>query len=153
MKHAQETIWRCRGRRTISIGLAIAGAVAWLSSAQAGVTEDNFHAQTTSDMVAICSADPADPMYSAAINFCHGFAVGSYQVMREMMAAEPKLRLFCVTEPGPTRNELIAAFLTWVQAHPEQGMKVPVESVAAFLAERYPCPQAAASKPKPAKKH
>ncbi len=105
MKREQETLWCCRGRGLFGICLAIAGTLAWLSPAQAGVTEDNFHAQTTNDMVAICSASQTDPLYSAAINFCQGFAVGSYQVMREMMAAEPKLRLFCVTEPGPTRNE------------------------------------------------
>jgi hypothetical protein len=153
MKHEQETTRGCRGRGAISVCLAIAGALTWLSPAQAEVTEDSFHAQTTNDMVAVCSVSQTDPLYSAAINFCHGFTVGSYQVLHELMAAEPKLRLFCVTEPGPTRNESIAAFLTWVQAHPEQGTKVPAESIAAFLAERYPCPQVAASKPKPAKKH
>lgn len=103
-------------------------------------------------MVALCSADQSDPLYEAAVNFCQGHAIGTYQVLHELMAAEPKLRLFCIQAPGPSRNDAIAAFVTWVKAHPDRGAKIPVESVAAFLAETYPCPAVAASRPANVKK-
>ncbi len=135
----------CRG--AISICLGIAGAIACLSPARAAVTEDNFLARTTDDIVAVCAVEPSDPLYQAAVNFCHGFALGTYHTLREIMAAEPKIRLFCVAEPPPSRNEAIAAFVTWARAHPDRGAAPPTESFAAYLADRYPCP------PLPAGRH
>lgn len=152
MKHPTETTGQRRGSFTISACLAIAATVACLAPAQAAVTEDNFLARTTNDLVAVCGAEQTDPLYTAAVNFCQGFTIGSYQVLGEIIAANPKIRLFCVTEPVPSRNETVAAFVTWAQAHPEVGGKLPAEGVAAFLANRFPCPTASASRPAPVKK-
>ncbi len=151
MKRAGETTRQRRRSQYISALLAIAGTVFWLTPVKAAVTEDNFLARTTNDVVAVCAAEQTDPLYTAAVNFCEGFAIGSYQVMQEIFAAEPKARLFCVPEPGPSRNETIAAFVTWSRAHPELGGKPPTESVAAFLAGRFPCPDVAASRSAPVK--
>lgn len=48
---------------------------------------DNFRVNSTGDLLALCSADPAAPNYSAAIHFCHGFASGAYQYYQ--MASAP----------------------------------------------------------------
>jgi hypothetical protein len=152
MHPARQATRRCRGRGAIVICLAIAGAFSGLPSAQAGVTKDNFLARTTDDFVTVCSALEIDPLYRAAVNFCEGFAVGTYQVLQEVQSVGPKFRLFCFPDPGPSRNEVIASFVTWAKAHPEQGARLPVESVASFLAETYPCPVAAPARPASVKK-
>ena len=140
----------CRG--VISICLGIAGAIACLSPARAAVTDDNFLARSTDDIVAVCAAEQSDPLYQAASNFCQGFALGTYQTLREVMAAEPKIRLFCINETSPSRNEAIAAFVSWAHAHPERGAAPPAESFAAYLADRFPCPPLPPSQPAHVKK-
>lgn len=132
----------------MSICLAVAAAVASSAPARAGVTEDNFLARTTNDLVAVCAAEQADPLYTAAANFCEGFAIGTTQALHEVAAAGRSFQLFCMADPGPSRNETIAAFVTWARAHPELGGRLPSESIAAFLAERFPCkPATAATRP------
>jgi hypothetical protein len=41
------------------------------------VSEKDFEAQTTENMVNLCTASPDDPLYHQAINFCHGYLVGA----------------------------------------------------------------------------
>ena len=152
MKPARQTTPQrcCRG--AISICLGIAGAIACLSPARAAVTEDNFLARTTDDIVAVCAADQSDQLYQAATNFCQGFVLGTYRTLREVMAAEPKIRLFCIADPTPSRNDTVAAFVSWVHAHPERGAASPSESFAAYLADRFPCPPLPPGRPTHVKK-
>ena len=152
MKGPSATAQQRQGSGTIRTCLVIAGVFAWLAPARAAVTEDNFLARTTDDVVAVCAAAQTDPLYTAAINFCEGFAVATYQVLREVIAADPKIRLFCVADPMPSRNETIAAFVTWAGAHPEIGARPPADGIAAFLGDRFPCPAAAASRAAPVRK-
>lgn len=42
------------------------------------VTEKDFQAQTTENIINLCSASPDDPMYVPAVNFCHGYLVGAF---------------------------------------------------------------------------
>src|SRR5262249_21563737 len=43
-----------------------------------GATRDEFLMRTTQDYVNLCSTSPDDPMYAAAMGFCHGYGVGAY---------------------------------------------------------------------------
>lgn len=127
----------------LSIG-AIAGAVALMALSgpgQAAVTEETFISRTTNDLVALCSAEPTDRLYTAAVNFCHGFGVGVYSVLAAAQRADPKLDLFCAP-PQITRNEAVAAFLTWANGKPERLAMPAVDGIAAFLNQSYPCPKA-----------
>jgi hypothetical protein len=60
---------------------------ATIGSAEANVTQDNFLMASTGDLVNLCSATEADPLYTAAVNFCQGFAVGVYRVLQEQDSA------------------------------------------------------------------
>jgi len=111
--------------------------------ARAAVTEDQFVARTAGDLAALCSADPSDPLYTAAVNFCHGFGAGTYGVLSEIENANPKVRLFCAPQVQPTRNEVVAAFVSWTHAQPARAAMPAVDGVAAFLADTYPCPKPA----------
>ena len=45
--------------------------------ASAAVTESQFPPRTVRDLIEICAPAKEDPMMTAAINYCHGFAEGA----------------------------------------------------------------------------
>ena len=92
------------------IGIALCAA-ALPSQGRAAVTEDTFLLRTTADLVELCATPPSDSMGTAALNFCHGFAVGVYRVLEEENAARRIGKLFCAPEPRPTRNQAIDGFV------------------------------------------
>jgi len=113
------------------------------AGARATVTEDQFVARTTGDLAALCSADPSDPLYTAAVNFCQGFGAATYSILSAVERAEPQVRLICTPQVQPTRNEVVAAFVSWARAHPARATMPAVDGVAAYLADTYPCPKPA----------
>ena len=120
---------------------AVSGLALSLAGTAGAVTQDQFSLHNTGDLAALCSASTTDPLYTAAINFCHGFGAGTYGVLAEVQRAEPNLRLFCPPE-GVTRNEAVAAFITWAGADPAHAAMPATDGVTAFLTQTYPCPEA-----------
>ncbi len=110
-------------------GLAAAGSV----------TEKDFVAETTRDLLNLCAASPDDPRYQQAINFCHGYLIGAYHFHQAMAAGPTGTRLVCMPDPEPSRNEEIARLVKWVQAHPEYLDESPVETEFRYLMQRFPC--------------
>ena len=110
-------------------------------TAQAAVTEDSFLVRNTGDLVDLCSAAQSDTMYTAATNFCHGFAVGVFRVLQEEDMARRGNHLFCVPNPAPTRNEGIASFVKWAKADASRMAQPPADGIATFLSQQYPCPR------------
>jgi hypothetical protein len=123
--------------RDAAFGLVVLAA-ALPGYAQAPVMEEHFHVRTTADFVAICSADPHDPLVTAAVNFCQGFTVGVYQTLEEEDAAVTT-KLFCISNPLPTRNQAIAAFVQWAKASPTVLSERAPDAILRYLEERYPC--------------
>ena len=37
-----------------------------------------FQVKTTKDLIALCDTSPDEPLYAAAVHFCHGYLVGAY---------------------------------------------------------------------------
>ncbi len=109
-----------------------------LASLRAAVTETNFHMQTAGDLVALCSPDQSDPLATAAINFCQGFAVGVYQTMSGLQAGM-RQKLFCPPEPLPSRNQAIANFVSWAKSSPSAMAEQPADAIADYLITRFPC--------------
>ena len=120
--------------------IAAAAIVAAPLGAMAAVTEDNFQMRTTADLVALCTADPAEPMGTAALNFCHGFGTGSFRVLAAVQTAR-KAASFCMPVPAPSRTDTIAAFSTWAKANPARMASPAEDSVFGFLVAQYPCPK------------
>ena len=127
-------------RTGVVVLMAILAAAA-PSLARAAVTEDSFKLRNTADFVDVCSAAPSDPLYTAAIHFCEGFAVGVYRVLEAHQAALPH-RWFCPAGEPPTRTQGIADFVAWARATPDQMAAQPTDSILAFLIAKDPCPQA-----------
>ena len=127
--------WLATGVLTAALTMAMAAG-----PAKAAVTETDFYIRTTNDLVKLCTVDPTDPSYSAAIHFCHGFASGAYQAEQLHQAGSRAKPLFCIPAgTPPSRNETIAAFVTWAQATPASAGTSPVEGMFEFMMQRYPC--------------
>lgn len=134
-------IWSGReNMRLMLCAAALGGVVLATAPASAAVTEDAFLARSTGDLVTLCSADRSDPLYTAAQNFCHGFAVGTYQTLSVVQSGmRSKKKLFCLPAAPPSRNEGIAAFVRWAGLHNDAMATPPIDGVLQFLTQQYPC--------------
>ena len=103
------------------------------------VSEKDFEAQTTKNMINMCTASPDDPLYQQAINFCHGYLVGAFDYYEAAAFGPNGVRLVCEPDPLPSRNESIRMFIEWAKAHPEYMDEPPVETEFRFLMEKWPC--------------
>jgi len=106
---------------------------------KANVTDEDFVAQKTQNLINLCTTSPQDPRSREAIHFCHGYLVGAFHYYQAQTANRQELKLFCSPEPKPSRNETIAMFISWAQKHPEYMNETPVETEFRFLAEKWPC--------------
>jgi Rap1a immunity proteins len=107
-----------------------------LSGAQ---TRDEFLVRYTQDYVRVCSTSPNDPLYAAAMGFCHGYAVGAYHYYQTQTAGAQGKPFVCPPEPPPSRSDALAMFMAWAREHPQYMGERPVDSLFRFLAEKYPC--------------
>lgn len=106
----------------------------------APVSQSDFQAETTANLVSLCGAAATDPLYTAAQNFCHGYAVATYRMIAAQQAAtRSKRRLFCLPSPQPTRDQAIAAFVQWASARPKTLASPPGDGIVEYLATQYPC--------------
>jgi hypothetical protein len=65
--------------------------------------------------------------------------VGAYQYYLATLAGPNAKPLVCPSDPPPTRNASITAFIGWAQAHAQYMNEAPVESEFRFLTETWPC--------------
>ncbi len=99
----------------------------------------NFYVKDAGDLVTLCTTQPDDENYIAAIHFCQGFVVGAYQYYQEMVRSSTTARFVCLPDPSPSRNEAIAAFSDWANAHPQYLKDSAVDTMFRYLGETYPC--------------
>ncbi len=129
--------------RSLLSGLAVTGALAAPVATVHATTTEHFVLRSGADYVALCSTPADDPLYTAAIHFCHGFGVGVYQTMLALTNHEKLTPIVCPPNPAPTRNEGLQRFLAWAKAHPDYLNDPPADVLGRFLVEQFPCPKAA----------
>ncbi len=100
---------------------------------------DEYKVRNAGDLVSLCSRDPSAEDYVAAMNFCHGFAVGSYAYYRGVASADPDLKIVCIKEPYPERNKVIADFVAWSKTNPSFMKDSAVDTFFRFMAGAFPC--------------
>jgi hypothetical protein len=133
-----------RGYRRYAV---LAVALVTMSFTQSRAAEaDNFRVNSTGDLLALCSANPAAANYSAAIHFCHGFASGAYQYYSMVASALPGARFVCFPNPAPSRSEAITGFVEWARRNPDFTSEKPVDSIFRYLSAQYPCTPETASR-------
>lgn len=116
--------------------LGIAGATA----ARAAVMESEFPPNTVRDLIAICAPDQNDPMMTAAVNFCHGYAEGAVDVEEAHEAQRGARKLFCLPTPPPPRGSELSSFIAWANAQPARLDMPAIDGMFIYLAGKYPCP-------------
>lgn len=132
----------------VAIALVLAGAVgaplgAFAQSASQTLDADDFRVRSTEDLVDLCSPGEDSEYAVAAIHFCHGFMSGAYRYHQAQAAGDAARRLVCPPDPPPTRNEAVAAFVSWARARPQYLAEPAIDSLFRFLVETWPCPAAA----------
>ena len=124
--------------RRVFVPIAMALAGLWSASA-AAVTEQDFTLQDAQDLVEVCSVQPGNPIYVASVHFCHGFLIGASQYHRSMSSGPAINALFCPPEPGPSRDETVALFVTWAEGQ-DLTNEAAVDGLMRFAIEQWPCP-------------
>jgi hypothetical protein len=109
--------------------------------AAGAVSEADFQARTTENMINLCTAAPDDPLYQQAVNFCHGYLVGAFHYYEASSAGPGGVELVCPPKPRPSRNNAIDMFIDWAKAHTQYWNEPPVETEFRFLMEKWPCNQ------------
>jgi hypothetical protein len=124
--------------RRMTIILLIAVAISFPVYAVAA-NEKDFEVQTTENLINLCTVSPDDPLYHQAVNFCHGYLVGAFHYYEAAGSGPGGLKLVCLPDPPPSRNDTIDMFIEWVRAHPQHWKEKPVETEFRFLMQKWPC--------------
>ncbi|CAM3717715.1 Rap1a/Tai family immunity protein [Polynucleobacter brandtiae] len=99
------------------------------------------HAQTkvqvlsTQELVTTCKL-PASP---ESRSFCVGYTTAiydTYLATRHPQRAKPYI---CVKQPAPSRDEVVADFVTFAQTNQQTSDKPAAGVFLGFLASRFPC--------------
>jgi hypothetical protein len=109
------------------------------SLAGAAVTDEDFVLSTTQNLVNLCSVAASDPRAKEAIQMCEGYMLGAYHYYLATNSGKNDMRLVCMPNPTPTRNEAAAMFVEWAKANPQYMKEAPVDSEFRFMSTRWPC--------------
>jgi hypothetical protein len=126
--------------RLTILAAALGGLTVTSFANAAPVSRDDFQVPTTAQLVSLCSAAQTDPLYTAAVNFCHGFAEGTYRaILQEDMASRTRKKMFCLPGTHPTRDQAISSFVQWAAARPNTLARTPTDGLTEYLITQYPC--------------
>ena len=98
----------------------------------------NFQVRNNADLVALCTTQPHEKHYVAAIHFCHGFGVGFYRYYEALKEGKDFKPIFCIPE-GNTRAQTLESYVNYSKAHPEYDKELVGDVLMKFLVETYPC--------------
>ena len=127
----------------VAFGVAL---VAGATIASAAVMESQFPPRTVRDLIEICAPSKEDPMMTAAINYCHGFAQGAILVEEAHGEHRDVRKLFCLPSPPPPSGSELSKFIAWANALPSRLDEPAIDGMFIYLAETYPCRQEATGK-------
>jgi len=106
----------------------------------ATVSESQFPPRTVGDLIAICEPAKDDPLMTAAVNFCHGYAEGAVIVEEAHEMQRGGRKLFCLPTPKPPRGSELASFIAWANERPSRLEMPAIDGMFIYLAGKYPCP-------------
>ncbi len=98
------------------------------------VDKEDFQVDEAQDLVDVCTTPQTDPLYEAAMGFCHGYAVGSWQYYEAAGR-----RFVCLPKPPPSRTDAIKGFIDWAAKHPQYMQEGAVQTLFKYLAEAFAC--------------
>ena len=127
--------------KKIILSLALFGFL-MTGAAGAAVTDEDFVLATTQNLVNLCSVSPSDPRAKEAIQMCEGYMLGAYHYYLATNSGKGDrgdMRLVCMPNPTPSRNEVAAMFVEWAKANAQYMKEAPVDSEFRFMSSRWPC--------------
>ena len=107
--------------------------------AGAAVTDEDLRLMTTQDLVDLCTVSADDPRAKEAIQMCEGYLLGAYHFYLATNSGKNDMRLVCMPNPTPSRNEVAAMFVEWAKANSQYMKEAPVDSEFRFMSTRWPC--------------
>jgi Rap1a immunity proteins len=107
--------------------------------ARAALTDEDFVLATTQNLVNLCSVSASDPRAKEAIQMCEGYMLGAYHYYLATNSGKGDMRLVCMPNPTPSRNEVAAMFVEWAKANPQYMKEAPVDGEFRFMSARWPC--------------
>ena len=107
--------------------------------AGAAVTDEDFVLSTTRNLVNLCSVSADDSRAKEAIQMCEGYMLGAYHFYLATNSGKSDMRLACLPNPTPTRNETAAMFVEWARANSQYMNETPVDSEFRFMSAKWPC--------------
>ena len=123
----------------LRIPTALLLAVLLLPLAARAAEPELFQIRTAEDLVSLCAVAADDPEATAAIHFCHGFAVGAFHFYIATMRPSSPTEIVCLPEPYPSRDRLVAEYVAWAGANPQYTKERAVDNLFRFLGTKYPC--------------
>jgi Rap1a immunity proteins len=105
----------------------------------AAVTDEDFVLSSTQNLVNLCSVAASDPRAKEAIQMCEGYMLGAYHYYLATNSGKNDMRLVCMPNPTPSRNQVAAMFVEWAKANPQYMKEAPVDSEFRFMSTRWPC--------------
>jgi hypothetical protein len=134
-----------RFKRLVSTGMVLLATLIQLQNASAATEEEDFLVRNVQDLIDLCTTPRDDPLNVAAVHFCTGYLVGAYHYHESMHSGPDSQPLVCPPDPKPTRQQAIAEFVSWAQAHPEYNNERPVDVMFRFMTQKWPCKKTARS--------
>lgn len=107
--------------------------------AGAAVTDTDFELRTTQNLLNLCAVSPDDPRAKEAIQMCEGYMLGAYHFYLATNSGRGDMRLVCMPNPTPSRNEVAAMFVEWAKANSQYMNEAPVDSEFRFMSAKWPC--------------
>lgn len=101
-------------------------------------TPDDFVLDSGEDLIDLCTVDENNPTSEAAINFCIGFAVGTYRMLVDFTKQDP---VVCLPKNPPSRTKAVQMFVAWAKQHPQYYKDAPEDMLARFIVQQWPCPK------------
>lgn len=98
------------------------------------------HAQTASELAAICDPAWGGVPRLEAIAYCQGFltSFGQYHALLYPQGG-PARPLFCVSVPGPTVAQSGVAFAAWIRENPRYGNEPALDGLLRWAQANFPC--------------
>ena len=129
---------RVLGIVLMSIGGLSAGNLYAADTGSEGYSIEDFRLHTAQDLIDVCTLSTGHEHYDAAIAFCYGFFEGATHYDDAIATSQWYSDLVC-NPPEVTRQQAVAAFITYMEANPEYASEPPIDAIFRGLIAKWPC--------------
>jgi hypothetical protein len=112
--------------------LAISTVFAFSGAVQA---QEKIPVLSTQELATVCKT-PASP---ESRSFCIGYVTAIYDTYLATRNPKTSQSNICIKQPAPTRDEVIAGYMKWVQDNPPAASSPASGTFLRFLTVRFPC--------------